>query len=82
MKDLPYTARQLYDMFIVRYSIGELNKSIELQTLFNYLFEKQKIKDGEYVLHPSEYIKDLLIKHLGVDYPDLNYKDQLPKASQ
>jgi len=73
----PKTVRQLNEKFNARYSPNEISNSVELQTLHQYLAKQCKMANGNYIHIPSDYICDLIFKHLGecMDDTEIYQKD-------
>lgn len=66
----PKMVRELYEEFVAKFSPNEIAATPGLTTLFQYLqrqMERSGMK-GNYVHVPSDYMQDLLEKHLEYRY--------------
>lgn len=68
MKKPEKTCRQLFDEFCSKYSVDEVAASIPLSMIYTYLFEKCKIKNGNYAHITPFGLRQLIFKHLGHQY--------------
>lgn len=69
------TVHQLYEMFKERFNVDQIERSIELQTLYGYLANQNKRADGHFIHEPSDYIATLIKAHLGYENPKgMQYK--------
>lgn len=62
--------RELYTMLTERYSPNEIAQGGSLLTLFQYLQRKMSTLNGNYITHPSDYIKNLIKSHLEYEFPE------------
>jgi len=76
-KQKPKLIRELCEEFGSKYTPNQIDESVDLQGLLEYLSDQKKRNNGNFVHIPSDYLCRLIEKHLGYKMEDKVYQKDI-----
>ena len=76
MNQKPKMIKELYSEFCSKFTTNEIAENTSLQVLLEYLADQMKRNGGNFIHIPSEYLCNLIAKHLGHRMEDRAYQKE------
>ena len=74
MNKKPKLIRELYNDFCAKFTTEQIAENTSLHVLLEYLSDQMKKTNGNFIHIPSDYLCDLIEKHLGHKIEDKVYQ--------